>query len=123
MLWNPASILPSTALEAGRMVMFVQDQRHNRGIVAKFLGRPARTSAAFAAMVHRTRAPVVGLWQERTRSGHRCWFQPLPVDIPEDRDQAIPILTQVSQDYYSSQIKTQPANWWWLHHRWKQIPE
>jgi KDO2-lipid IV(A) lauroyltransferase len=109
------------ALEAGRMVMFVQDQRHNRGIEVSFLERPARTSAAFAAMVHRSRAPVVGLWQERDAQGHRAWFEPLVLDIPEDRDVAIESLTRQSQDYYGRRITSHPANWWWLHHRWKKV--
>jgi KDO2-lipid IV(A) lauroyltransferase len=111
------------ALEAGRMVIFVQDQRHNRGIEVPFLGRPARTSAAFASMLHRTRAPVVGLWQERNASGHRAWLERLEIHIPENREEAIESLTRESQDYYGGRIADNPPNWWWLHNRWKRIED
>ena len=109
------------ALEAGRLVIFVQDQRHNRGIEVPFLGRPARTSAAFASMLHRTRAPVVGLWQARDAQGHRAWFERIELDIPEDRDEAIESLTRQSQDFYGARIAEDPLNWWWLHNRWKPV--
>lgn len=108
------------ALDAGRLVAFVQDQRHNNGVPSTFFGRPAQTSAAFAAMVWRRRAPVFGMWQWREPDGtHRGRMVPLVLQIPEDRDAAIAALTQASQDFYEAQIRAYPADWWWLHRRWR----
>jgi len=108
------------ALERGRLVMFVQDQRHNKGIEVPFLGRPALTSAAFAAMAWRTRAPLFGMHQWRGEDGklHQKVF-PLDTAIAEDRDAAIAALTQASQEFYAEGIRRRPWSWWWLHDRWK----
>ena len=108
------------ALERGRSVLFVQDQRHNRGIPVPFFGRPAWTSPAFAAMAWKTRRPIVGIWQRREANGkHRMWVIPLSIEIPEAREAAIQELTALSQRYYEDRIREAPAQWWWLHRRWK----
>ena len=107
------------ALERGRMVMFVQDQRYNQGIPVDFLGRPALTSAGFASMVWRTKAPVVGVWQRKEGGEHHVSVSSLDIEIPEDRDAAILALTQESQRFYADRIKENPPNWWWLHDRWR----
>lgn len=107
------------ALERGRMVMFVQDQRYNHGIPVDFLGRPALTSAGFASMVWRTKAPVVGVWQYKEGGEHHVSVSSLAFEIPEERDVAIVALTEKSQRFYADQIKDNPSNWWWLHDRWR----
>ena len=107
------------ALERGRVVIFVQDQRHNQGIRVPFFGRPARTSPAFAAMAWRTRAPLLGVWQWREAGGHVIRFQRLDWPVPEDRDEAIRSLTAASQRFYEDRIRTAPHAWLWLHDRWK----
>lgn len=108
------------ALEAGRLVLFVQDQRHDAGIQVPFLGRTAWTSAGFAAAAWRTRAPVLGMTQHRDASGvHRVRLRPLPLDVPEDRDVAIASLTAASQAFYGEAVTARPWTWWWLHDRWR----
>lgn len=107
------------ALEEGRTVIFVQDQRHDPGLAVDFLGRPARTSAGFAAMVHRTRRPVVRVTQAREDGGWVVRIHPLDLSVPDDRDAALPALTQASQDAYAAEIRRRPWAWWWLHDRWR----
>lgn len=111
------------ALERGRAVYFVQDQRLNRGIAVPFFGRPALTSPAFAAMAWRTRAPMFGLWQWVEGGQHRCKVVALDWPVPEDRDQAIAELTARTQRFYEESIRTAPHAWLWLHDRWKGAPE
>lgn len=109
-----------SALARGRVVVFVQDQRHNAGISVPFFGRPALTSPAFAAMAWRSRAPLFGAWQGREPDG-RHWLQieRLPWAIPEDRDEAVRTLTESSQRHYEQKIRQRPWSWLWLHDRWK----
>lgn len=107
------------ALSRGRTVVFLLDQRHNQGIPVPFFGRPAWTSAAFAAMAHRSRAPVVGLWQWWEDGELRARVEPLDIEIPDDRDQAIAEITAWTQRWYEEQIRTAPRSWLWLHDRWK----
>ena len=107
------------ALGEGRVVIFVQDQRHADGIPAKFFGRSCLTSPAFGAMAWRSRAPLYGAWQWREDGKHRCRIEALGWAVPEDRDQAVRVLTQATQDFYQEQISRRPYSWLWLHRRWK----
>lgn len=108
------------ALERGRVVVFVQDQRHNTGIPVPFFDRAAWTSPAFAAMAWRTRAPIFGAWPRREDDGrHRVRVERLDWEIPEDRDAAIEALTEQSQRWTEARIRQRPWSWLWLHDRWK----
>ena len=107
------------ALARGRFVVFVQDQRHNRGIPVPFFGRPAWTSPGFAAMVHRTRAPVYTLWQWREGGRHRVVAERAELEVPEDRDEAIEVLTRWTQEVAEAHIRSRPYSWLWLHDRWR----
>lgn len=108
------------ALERGRVVVFVQDQRHNAGIPVPFFGRAAWTSPAFGAMAWRTRAPIFGVWQGREPGG-RHWVAAERLDwaIPADREAAVRALTEQSQRFYEQKIRSRPWSWLWLHDRWK----
>ena len=109
------------ALDAGRLVILVQDQRFNDGIAVPFFGRPARTSAAFAAMAFKTRRPLLGVFQQWQSDGSLVVrFERLPLTIPDDREQAVATLTAASQAFYEQHIREQPWAWWWLHRRWMQ---
>ncbi len=111
------------ALDRGRVVVFVQDQRHNAGLAVPFFGRPALTSPAFGAMAWRTRAPLFGAWQGREPDGqHWLQIERLPWEIPADRDEAIQTLTARSQAFYAEKIRLRPYSWLWLHDRWKIPP-
>jgi KDO2-lipid IV(A) lauroyltransferase len=112
------------ALERGRLVVFVQDQRHNDGVEVPFFGRPALTSAGFAALAWRSRAPVFGAWQWWDGDGgHQLRFETLEPIFPETRDEAIVSLTRFSQAFYEDRIRERPHSWLWLHKRWKRGSE
>ena len=38
-----------------------------------------------------------------------------------ERDAAIPALTAFSQRYYEARLREEPAQWLWLHDRWKVV--
>jgi KDO2-lipid IV(A) lauroyltransferase len=107
------------ALERRRVVVFVQDQRHNQGMDAPFFGAPALTSAAFAAMAWRTKAPLLGIRQWKEGQVHHVRVERLDWPVPADRDEAIRVLTERSQQFYESAIRERPWSWLWLHDRWK----
>ena len=109
------------ALGEGRLVVFVQDQRHNDGITTSFFGRPCQTSAAFASMLYRQKGPVFGMWQHNEGSRIHVDVRPLRLEIPNDRQQAITVLTQQSQNFYADKISEKPHSWLWLHDRWKVV--
>ncbi len=110
------------ALDRGRFVVFVQDQRHNKGIAVPFFGRPALTSPAMAAMAWRSRRPIFGVWQRCDRGRYTVSVERLPWPVPDDREQAIIELTARTQRFYEDRIRTAPYGWLWLHKRWKNAP-
>ena len=111
------------ALKRGRLVVFVQDQRHNSGIPVPFFGRPAWTSRGFGVLAARTNAPIFGAWQWRDPStrAHHLHIEPLALDDrSQDADHA---LTVASQQFYERKITERPHSWLWLHDRWRSLEE
>ncbi len=105
------------ALEQGRSVYFIQDQRHNKGPALPFFGRPAHTSLGAAVAALKSGRPVVGAWQWREGIGrHRLVLRRL--DVAGD---AIALTTALNQ-FYEDQIRARPHGWLWLHDRWKPVP-
>jgi lauroyl/myristoyl acyltransferase len=103
------------ALDAGRSIFFVQDQRYGKGLVSPFFGQPARTSAGLAAAAQKTGRPVYGCWQWREGVGrHRLHVAPLALagDLQE--------MTDAANAFYEARIRERPHGWLWLHRRWKE---
>jgi KDO2-lipid IV(A) lauroyltransferase len=119
-LLGPGSRLEAgrRALEAGRVVVMVQDQRHNAGLEVPFFGQPARTSAGFAAIYLSHRPPVVGIAHRRGPDG-RLRVKVEPLAVPEGL--GLEEITAWTQSWMEAQIRSQPAAWWWLHERWKRV--
>ncbi len=107
------------ALEAGRLVILAQDQRHNAGIAVPFFGRPCLTSTAFGAMAWRSKAPLYGIYQWQEGGRHVAEIERLPWPIPAQRGEAIAALTAASQRFYEEKIRQRPWSWLWLHDRWR----
>ena len=109
------------ALDAGRSVYFIQDQRHHRGIPSPFFGRPARTSAGIAAAHIRTGRPIYGAWQWREGVG-RHGMRIVPLAVPPltgDRERDTQAITDLTNRFYEDRIREHPHGWLWLHRRWK----
>jgi KDO2-lipid IV(A) lauroyltransferase len=104
------------ALQEGRVVVFLLDQRHNSGIPVSFFGRQAWTSRALALVAARSGCPVHGVWSWRAGlAQHKVTFGemfPLCGNIGED--------TQLFMDFYEAHIREHPESWLWLHDRWRQ---
>lgn len=100
------------AIERGASLIFVQDQRHARGIASPFFGSPAMTSAAFAVAA-RERGRAFAFWQVREGVGrHLLRAEPFAV---EGDVQAV---TDAANRYYEARIREHPHGWLWLHRRW-----
>jgi len=101
----------------GRLLVFLLDQRYQKGVPITFFGRPAWTTPVVAVVVERTEAPVYGLCYWREGIGrHRARFSgPLPMagDIEID--------TQTIQRFYEETIQERPHSWLWFHDRWREL--
>ena len=100
------------AYARGRVVVFVQDQRHNKGVAVPFFGRPARTSTGLARALAAHPGPV--LWAEAWRAGDGRPVGALRFCPPPDAAEA----TAWSQAQHEAAARARPGDWWWLHKRW-----
>ncbi len=109
------------ALDSGRALLFIQDQRFNRGINSPFFGAACRTSTGFAVTILRTGRPVYGVWQQRLGVGrHRFWITPFSMPARTGHEALdVQALTDAANAWYADRIREHPAGWLWLHERWK----
>jgi Kdo2-lipid IVA lauroyltransferase/acyltransferase len=122
-LWDGSRLEDGLAeLDAGKILLFVQDQRLNRGVELPFFGHPARTSMAFAAAIQRRpQYPVWAgvMWREAV-GRHRVHFAPFPMpERSEDPAEDRRLITLAANQWYETQIRARPWSWLWLHRRWK----
>lgn len=121
-----ASLKDAGALiSGGRSVLFVQDQRFNRGLEVEFFGRPALTSAAFAVCVLKDparRAWTAATWREGP-ARHCVRIDPFPLPpLTGDREEDVRRITQATARWYEDRIRERPHGWLWLHRRWHLPP-
>lgn len=109
-------------------VGFVLDQNTIReeGVFVDFFGRPACTMPGLAIMVGRTGAPVLPLKCYREPAGlHRIEVMPpIPWEDPEgmSREEVVRHNTQRYTAVLEDIIREHPAQWLWVHKRWKTRP-
>ncbi len=112
-------------LKQNEVLGFVLDQNMKRkhGIFVEFFGRPACTSPGLAFLSARSQAPVIPVFMIRQPDGrHRVKiFPPLPPPgdcEPETIRAATQTYTRVIEDV----IREYPAQWTWMHRRWRTQP-
>lgn len=110
------------ALEQGEIVSFLLDQNttYNEGVFVNFFGKLCCTSDGLAKMAARTQAPIVPVFMRRTADyRHEITIHP-PIDPPAMRDKRT--LHEATQQYtkvIEEQIRRHPAQWIWIHRRWR----
>jgi KDO2-lipid IV(A) lauroyltransferase len=100
---------------------FFADQHAGRGGARlPFLGRECSTSLAPAVFALRYRAPLytavcyrTGLAQWRVEVGEQ-----IPIEGPEGRRSSSDIMRDVNAALEVG-VRRDPANWFWVHNRWK----
>ena len=94
------------ALRQNDLVGFMLDQHRPRsqGVFVQFFGRPASTSPGLAILSSQAQAPVIPVFIRRKQGGHHVRVLP-EIAPPPDRE-----------------IRAHPAEWVWLHRRWKTQP-
>lgn len=91
------------------------------GVLVDFLGRPAWTSNVVALMARKAQVPLVPAFIHREGGRHVMTFSPeltLSPD-PGDATEDTQILTRAIECY----VIEHPAEWYWIHKRWKRVPD
>ncbi len=102
-------------LRRGGAIMVLLDQRASNGEALPFLGRPALTATAVAALCARTGAALIPARAARAADGlsFDVTFEP---PIPHGTASA---MTAAVNARLSDWVERQPDQWFWLHRRWK----
>ena len=111
------------ALRQNRWVALLADQdAKSRGVFVPFLGRPSSTPVGPAEIALRTGAPLImGFMHRRADGRHELEVLPPLLASETDGDPAL-LLTARHAACLEAWIRRHPANWLWLHRRWKSAP-
>jgi KDO2-lipid IV(A) lauroyltransferase len=113
-------------LKSNGCVGILMDQAVTReeGFVIDFLGRGAWTSKIPAIIARKTGAAVLPAFIHRTDEGHKVRISPeVELSRDDDTEQAVREDTVKLTGYIEEYIKEHPAEWLWIHRRWKRVKE
>ena len=109
-------------LREGRPVGMMVDQhmQDRSAVTVDFLGRPAATTSAVAALALHAGAPVIPVFTLPVEGGrYRVVYEP-PVETPDPgRADAVQVLTQRCTDVLASHVRRRPELYLWMHRRWR----
>jgi KDO2-lipid IV(A) lauroyltransferase len=112
----------------GKLLGLLIDQDTKvQGVFVPFFGRPAWTPRGAADLALRFRAPVVVGWCRRRGpgpgDGHEIQVLEVPADPDApDREAEVLRLTAACSAALEGAIRANPAEWVWMHARWKTQP-
>jgi Kdo2-lipid IVA lauroyltransferase/acyltransferase len=109
-------------------ILIDQDIRDVQTVFVPFFGRPAATPRAAADLALRFGAAVLVVTCHRlgTRAGdgHRLEVVEVPYDAaPADREAEVVRITAACVALQEAAIRRNPAEWVWMHQRWKTRPD
>lgn len=102
----------------GALGMLIDQDTKVDGVWVPFLGRPAFTPVGAADLALRFGCAAIPAFIERLEDGsHLARFAPA-LELPPDPAQATAAMTRPIE----AQIRRVPAQWVWLHRRWRRQP-
>jgi len=113
------------ALDQNHAVIFVLDQHaslaNKDGIAVEFFGKKAGTYRSLATLARHTGIPVVPAAGYRLPDGTHVleFFEPLPWQDYESNQESLYQNTLVYNQALERIILANPAQWNWMHKRWK----
>lgn len=113
------------ALDQREPIAIVADQASRQGIFVEFLGRPALFATGPFELARSHNALVVPVFTYRVRSPfHRLVVEP-PIDLSAIQGDAKAVVRAGVERFaalLAQHIESDPAQWLWLHKRWKHTP-
>lgn len=112
-------------MKEGYIVGLLSDQDPSRhdGIVLNFFDRPTNTVQGPAVMARSAQVPFVPIFIYREANGRHKVLIEKPIEVAHTKDKRADIqqAMQAYQDRLEAQIRQRPADWFWLHDRWKSM--
>ncbi|MBR6022193.1 MAG: lysophospholipid acyltransferase family protein [Kiritimatiellae bacterium] len=112
------------ALKAGRVVGFMLDQNRpgGQGVFVPYFGRLASTSPGLALLSWHSGAVVLPVFEHREGGRHVVEIGEA-IEPPPDREEAtVREYTARYTALIEAEVRRHPAEWLWLHRRWKTRP-
>ncbi len=112
----------------GKLLGLLIDQDTRvQGVFVPFFGREAFTPRAAGDLALRFKAPVAVIWARRRGprpgDGHQLSIVRVPYDAAApDREAASVAITAECTAILERAIRERPAEWVWMHERWKTRP-
>jgi KDO2-lipid IV(A) lauroyltransferase len=102
----------------GALGMLIDQDTKVDGVWVPFLGRPAFTPVGAADLALRFGCAAIPAFIERLEDGSHGARFAAPLELPLDPAQATAAMTRPIE----AQIRRVPAQWVWLHRRWRRQP-
>ena len=112
-------------LDEGHFIGLIMDQDVGRddGVVVKFFNQATNFVTGAASMSRFRKVPIFPAFMHKNLDGTHTLeiFPPLQVTRSSDKHADIKQMTQRLATLIEEQIKKYPAEWFWLHDRWKSM--
>lgn len=95
----------------------------DNGVLIEFLGRTAWANKAPAVFAYKTGVPIVPVFGYRENDRHVITFLPEFVPCGDRTDEGINQDIQALACLLEDFICAHPADWYWVHRRWKRAGE
>lgn len=112
-------------MDDGHFIGLIMDQDVGRrdGVVVKFFNRATNFVTGAASMSRFKKIPIFPAFMHKNFDGTHTLeiFPPLTVEKTKDKREDIYKMTQTLASLIEEHIKKYPAEWFWLHDRWKSM--
>jgi lauroyl/myristoyl acyltransferase len=117
-----AGALKEALSKGGILLGLLSDQRPVKGgVEASFMGRPCATTAAPAVFALRYDAPLFTIVCYRVGLGRWCMEVGDEIPLRENgRPRTMEAIMADVNRAFEAAVRRDPANWFWVHDRWKK---
>lgn len=126
MIWRGDAAVSKDMLRVFRnreiLALLIDQDTKVQGAFVPFFGRPAHTPTAAAALALRFEAPIIVAWCHRVAEGFALHFERHRFTSSGDHERDVTELTAQLTARLEHAIRAAPAQWVWLHRRWKRQP-
>jgi KDO2-lipid IV(A) lauroyltransferase len=125
-IYNKAALRPILGvIKNDGIIGMLTDQAvsEDNGALIEFLGRKAWANKAPAIIAHKTGVPLVPIFMYRAGNRHMLTIHPEYTLCGDRTEVGIQRDIQALSRYLEDFICAHPADWYWVHRRWKRAGE
>lgn len=108
----------------GSVALLIDQDTRVKNVFVDFFGMPAATPVGATLLAMKTNATVVPSYIHLGEDGmqHMHFLPEVPMRITDDEEADVQYNTQVLTTCIENLIRQHPAQWVWMHRRWKTKP-